>query len=694
MRSIPIWLLTVALALLALIAPAPARAQAVRARLLEGVRIDPAGDAWDVTVAFSLPVQVRSHTPAARGASVNVQLSLLRALGDASPRESLRAPGGSDVPLEQVSYDGAAGDFPLLELRFSRSVDFEVFQGRDLRSVVVRVKLEPRARTAPPAAGATAPPADARTIALVEEGRRALTAGEFERAALLLQEVLAQPESALTPEALELLGLARERKGQLAHAKAAYQDYLQRWPDGEGATRVRQRLDALVTARAEPAPPRREARAERRPAAFDLETFGSAYLGYRHQTQVLDEIGNETFDSSLFTDLYLDTRLRRTNAIVRTQFVGGYRHQFADDAGGDETTVSSLFLGFEQPEGGFSGSLGRRSRSTGGVLGRYDGVELGYRGGERWEIGLLAGMPVDSSRWSGFETDRFLGGLSLELGSFFDALDVNLYGVAQSASGLLDRAAVGTEIRFFRPGLFAVAFLDFDAYYRSLNLVQLTGNWQVTPTTALTGYFDYRNVPFLTTRNAVQGQAGGLGSLESLFSTSEIESLAEDRTGRATTLNLGVSHQLRPRLQGTFDFTASDFAGTESSGGVEGFEGTGFEFSYLGQLIANDVVLPGDVGVASLRFYDGSHSQVLTGGLQARVPITSALRVNPRFYTIWQTSGSAQDLLALRPSLRLDYRLWKLSFDAEGGVEWSKSLEGGMDQPWGWFAVGGVRYDF
>jgi hypothetical protein len=355
--------------------------------------------------------------------------------------------------------------------------------------------------------------------------------------------------------------------------------------------------------------------------------------------------------------------------------------------------VSSLFLGFEQPEGGWLASLGRRTRSSGGVLGRYDGVELGYRG-ERWGLALLGGMPVDSSRWTGFETDRFLGGVSLKLGTFFEALDVELYGVAQSASGLLDRAAVGGELRFFRPGLYAVAFLDYDAYYRSLNLVQLTGSWQATASTTLTAYFDHRNLPFLTTRNAVQGQTGGLGSLESLFSTSEIESLAEDRTARGTSFSLGVTQTLRPRLQATFDFSAADFTGTETSGGVEGFESTPFEFSYLAQLLANDVVVPGDLGVVSLRYYDGSRSDVLTAGLQARAPITSALRLNPRFYTIYQRSRTAQDLVALRPSLRFDYRLWKLAFDAEGGVEWSKSLESGPEQPWGWFVMGGIRYDF
>jgi hypothetical protein len=328
------------------------------------------------------------------------------------------------------------------------------------------------------------------------------------------------------------------------------------------------------------------------------------------------------------------------------------------------------------------------------VLGRYDGAELAYRGGETWQIGVLAGMPVDSARWTGLETDRFLGGVNLELGTFFDSLDVDLFAVGQSASGLLDRAALGCEIRYFREGLFAAAYLDYDAYYNSLNVAQITANWLATPSTTFTGFFDYRNVPFLTTRNAVQGQVGGLSALENILSTSEIQSLAEDRTAHATSLTLGVSQVVLPRLQIALDFTTSDFSGTETSGGIDGFEGTGWEFSYLAQLITTDLAVPGDTGVLSVRYFDGSSGDTVTLGLQARAPITSALRINPRFYTIYQKSSSTQDVVALRPSLRFDYRWWSLTFDAEGGYQWGKTLSGDQTQPSGFFLTGGIRYDF
>ena len=702
MRSPLVLLIATQSALLLLAAPTRSAAQTSRGRALEGVRFDPAPGGWDVTVAFSTPIQVRRHTPASRGETVQIQIAPLAGGEAPSSPQVLSVPRQPPVPLEAISYEPEQDDHPVLELRFARAVDFEVRQGRDLRSVVLRVAAASAAASTPGAGAPPAPPpvADPRTAQLVDEARRAITAGDDERAALILQAAVERPESAETPDALELLGLARERRGQLAHAKAAYEEYLQRFPLGEGAARVRQRLEALVTARAEPPPRRREPRDEHRAPAFDLETFGSLYVGFRQESQTLDSVGAETVDSSLYTDAFTETRLRTPDAVWRTHFAGGYLHQFAKDAGGDDTRVSAMFVSYEQAERGIVASLGRRAQNEAGVLGRYDGVDLGWRGADRWRLGVLAGFPVDSSSTNSFGEDRYLGGVHAEFGPFFESLDLGAYAVEQTASGLVDRAAVGGEIRLFQPGWFGALFFDYDFHFRELNLVQFTGTWQAGPSTTLTALADYRNSPFLTTRNALQGTTGSLDALKSVFSDSEIESMARARTGRATLFDVGLTQGLLPTLQLALDFTGSDFTGTDASNGVPGFEGTGWEWSPSAQRSANDLLQAGDVGTASLRYLAGQASDVVTLGLQAREPVTQGLRLNPRFFTIYRQSDTAGDVVALRPSLRLDQRVWKLNFDLEGGVEWSSSLGGGgssssaANAPWGWFAMGGCRFDF
>ncbi len=86
----------------------------------------------------------------------------------------------------------------------------------------------------------------------MRDARTALTAKDYPHAIQLLTAIVDAPENAYTPEALELLGLARERNSQLAHAKAEYEEYLRRYPKGPDADRVRQRLAGVLAVGAAP----------------------------------------------------------------------------------------------------------------------------------------------------------------------------------------------------------------------------------------------------------------------------------------------------------------------------------------------------------------------------------------------------------------------------------------------------------
>jgi hypothetical protein len=691
--------------------------QTPRTRILEGLEIDRDGDVYEMRIRFNAPFQYLRHSPLREGDLLHVQLSLLEVPGDAPNdavhRESLRIPRGTPGFLRMVSYEDGIVDEPLLEVRFARPVRFQVSRGSDMRSLVVRVEGPPRAPanpagTAPrqPSAAVTGrTPGVARGAALSQErldemmaeGRRAMTAGEFERAALIFGQVASLPENPESPQALELLAMARERMGQLAHAKAEYEEYLRRYPDGEGAARVRQRLQTLVTARiASTAPPEnRKRRVESRP--LDFRGFGSIYVGYRRASSLTEAEGEDLFDSSLYTDMHLDTRIRREDLTLRGQMTSGFRHDFLDEGSGNQSRISTLFFAAEHRSQGLSGSIGRRSRSSGGVLGRYDGVEVAYRFGELWKAGVLAGIPVDSPVWSGFEAKRFVGGVNLEFGTFAEAFDAEVFAVAQLGGGMMDRAAVGGELRYFRDGLMLAGFIDYDFYFTSLNIAQLVGNWQVTPATNLHTLLDYRNIPTLTSRNALQGQpVGDVDDLLPLLGEDEVKQLAQDRTARATTLSGGVSHRLSERYQVAFDFSASDISGTAASAGVPATTGTGFEFSYFGQLISNGLLRPGDIGVVGLRYFDGKNSDVAMLTLDGRYPATVDLRVNPRLRAFYRTNRRAADSATLIPSLRFDYRFWRLSFDAEFGLDWRIPVGGGVgvSREFGYFLSSGVRYDF
>jgi hypothetical protein len=546
----------------------------------------------------------------------------------------------------------------------------------------------------PPASQPAQPPSD-RFGDLMDEAHRAMTEGEYPKAILIYTQLLSEPETGRSPEAQELLGLARERSGQLAHAKAEYEEYLRRYPEGEASLRVRQRLAAMLTAQA----PEREAlpREERElstPSRFD--TFASLYASYRRESLVMqeDEEDDDTVaDSSLFTDLFLDTRYSGERYTARSQLSGGYYYDFLG-SGSSGIHVSSAFVEGQATPYGLTASLGRRSLSSSGVLGRYDGARVAKRLGERWETALVSGFPVDSSSQDSVDTERYFVGGSLEGERFFGMLDAAIFAIHQMVGDSIDRSAVGGELRYVEGRRSLFAYLDYDVYYNSLNIAQLSGNLQLSERAFLHGLADYRNAPILTTTNALQGQlVSSVGDLHDLLGDSEIEALAEDRTAKSLFLNLGGSYDLREDLQLAADVNASHLSDTEDSGGVPAFEGTGFEYIYSTQLIANALFRVGDLEIVGLRYLDGSAFDAAALTLSSRQPFSEFLRLEPRLLTEYRfRKNGIEDELVMRPGLGIEYRRWKIDLDLEGGAEWLRRESGGDEL--GWYGLVGIRLDY
>ena len=114
----------------------------------------------------------------------------------------------------------------------------------------------------------------------MEEARQKMTSEDYAGAIRIYTKVSQSAENRYSQDALEFLGLARERKAQLAQAKLVYRDYLERYPDGEGAERVRQRLLALITVRKQP---REKLRTPQAAAVSRLQT-GTCLADSRNST--------------------------------------------------------------------------------------------------------------------------------------------------------------------------------------------------------------------------------------------------------------------------------------------------------------------------------------------------------------------------------------------------------------------------
>jgi len=534
---------------------------------------------------------------------------------------------------------------------------------------------------------------------LLEEANKAMTGRNYRHAIQLYTKILADPHHKDRQAAQELLGLARERNGQLAHAKAEYEKYLQLYPQGEGTQRVRQRLYGLLTARATPKEKLRKSKKTAAGNAWRKDVRGSLSQFY-WRDKSRSNINGEILDRSLLTtDLDVTTRLRNDRYEVEGLFIGGYDNDFHDDSE-DETRVNDLYIDALDKKINLSGRLGRQSRSTGGVLGRFDGGLINYRTSPQVGFSLVGGYPVDFFTRNNINWDKNFYGLSMDLGTFADRWDFNTFYMTQEANGISDRKAVGGEVRYYDPHRSFFSLVDYDTSYDAINIFLFVGNWLFPDNTNINLSLDYRKSPLLTTSNALQGQSvETLDDLLDTYSEEEIRGLAEDRTATSRTLTLGASHPLNSKLQISGDMTLSRLSGTKASGGVEAYEGTGTEGFYSAQLTASSLIKEGDIAVIGLRYADAGTSNTVSLNLNTRYPVNRAWRINPRFRVDYrENTDTIGRQLKYRPSIRMDY-YWKrrIRLEVEAGGEWADNKISGLDEKEktrGYFWNIGYRADF
>lgn len=547
-----------------------------------------------------------------------------------------------------------------------------------------------------------------RLDALMEEARQAMAGADYARAIQIYTKVLQHVDTGKHQDAQEFLGLARERNGQLAHAKLAYEQYLQRYPEGAGTERVRQRLAGITTARMTPKAKLRSAERGQEEPSWDV--FGSFSQYYRRDTShiVIEDTSTPTTTrdtetrvnlSSLSTDLDITGRRRGGPLEIQSRFTGGYEHDFLDEGegSGDLSRVSSLYVDLQERPHGIGGRFGRQTSSKGGVLGRFDGALLSYQLRPTIKLNAVSGYPVDSSKDSP-DTERLFYGLSADFGTFANAWDFSAFIIEQQIDSINDRRAVGGEARYFDPVKSILTYVDYDISYSVLNTFLVLGNWNLPNQVSLNATVDYRKSPILTTRNAIQGQGvQTLAELRSRFSVDEMRQLAEDRTADSRSITLGLSRPLNDRFQISGDVTLSEFGSTPASGGVEALPGTGIESFYNLQLIGSNLLKEGDITIFGLRYSDTSTSKTTSASINERYPLTNAWRVNPRLRVDYrQNEATATDQWTGAPSILMDY-LWRkrYRFEFETGGEWStRELVDGNEDTMSYYVYLGYRADF
>ena len=509
--------------------------------------------------------------------------------------------------------------------------------------------------------------------------------------------IISAGENKHSREALELLGLSRQRKGQNAHAAAAYKQYLEKYPTSEGAIRVKQRLSGLMTATQAPRD-KIHMEDEQQEQKGQMTTYGSFSQYYRKDIAESDDIdGSITTLSQLITFIDLNSTYQTANFDQSIRFTADDTYDFLDDDESNSFRFIEAFYDLGSRKTGTSGRIGRQALRIGGILNRFDGISAGYQFTPEMRLNALAGYPVEIDNKTSINKHKSFYGFIFETGTFLRHWDMNLFYFDQDSDGIDDRTSTGTEIRYNDRTKSMFGMIDYDLTFNEINILQLNANLLFDRGRAAYMNAFLRKTPPLSTSNALIGRPET--SIEELMQTLSIEQihqLARDRTADSATITFGGSQPISEKFQANADITFSRVDGTEASGGVPATPSTGTDYFLSAQIVGNNLILRRDTGVIGLRYLDTSLSDTWSIIANTRIPVSRNWRINPRLQYDIRKSTDGRTQNKLRALVRTDYRyLNRVRFDFELGYDDTDDVMNGQSLGTNnLFFMMGYRWDF
>jgi len=531
---------------------------------------------------------------------------------------------------------------------------------------------------------------------LMDRARQSMLDKNYKQAIRLFTRILQLGGGNYNKVAKELLGLARERNNQFAHAKAEYQDYLKIYPEGEDAERVKQRLLGLLTAASRPKDKLRSSRSVAG-AEPEWDFFGSFFQFYRNQTSSTDTTSTIQTDSSLSSDVLYAGRKRGFEFNQRFNIAGSHRFDFINKDDSSDGRLHTFYYDISKRDNDYGARVGRQSHSSDGVLGRFDGFILNKSIGEKTRLNFLAGYPVELSNRDSINTERQFYALSVDFDELFFESDFKFYLIDQTNSGLTDRRALGTQIKFTDDSSSYFATLDYDIFFSELNQLTFIATWRNKANSSFNVVADHRRSPLLTTNSALIGQTSpDLNSLRQTLSDDQIYQLAQDRTGTYSALTLSASTYLSERYQINGDITLSQLGGTIASGGVAATQATGTEYFYNTNLVINNFFSNSDITIFGARYSNASNSDIIQLNFSGNFSVSKEWRVNPRLVVDTRDNINGTTRTTYRPRLIVHYRPSRtLKYEFDMGYENAESdSTAGTTSETNLFIFFGYIYDF
>jgi hypothetical protein len=588
----------------------------------------------------------------------------------------------------------------------------------------------------------------------LREGKKALLAGDFARATAYFTKGVTIGNGAEKQETQELLGLSRERAGQLAFARAEYETYLKLYPNGAGAKRVKDRLNSVTASMEDKANQefalRQEKRLAEMPKTLPVAKGNTAVLsspgiagnsaglvvtrqGVKMNVQetpvdpqawTWDKHGSFAQyyyrDDSLTQSTPgagpLDAHTTPNNMFLSNAFyyIRGENQDYAIEANiagdnqkgiGDQSDLATTSLGTVYLEGVLKGPkigarVGRQSRSTGGVFGRFDGGNFSWEPMQGLKTQTVVGSPVYGSKSQPFADGRYFYGASIDYTLPSKEWAGGIYAVEQDINGVVDRRAIGAELRYQGKNLYAYSAADYDVFYGELNNAYVSGTWNPREGTSIYATADYRKSPFLLTSNALSGENfGQLSTLIDAVGQDTAYQWASLRTASSETFSIGASQEILKDWQLTLDATIANYSGTPPSGSQTGFAAPGIEYYLSSQITGMSVFRENDSLSAGLRFSTSDTNNLYMFDTAYRFAVNDKWRLSPRIRLSLgksHASKSETTTYTVIPSLKSTYRIdKKWSFEAEVSANWKEMVTATMtSQSVDILASAGYRFEF
>jgi tetratricopeptide (TPR) repeat protein len=528
------------------------------------------------------------------------------------------------------------------------------------------------------------PPLDPAALAkLVAEARAAMTARDYPKAVGLLTKLQRQPEFPQRAPMQELLGLARERSGQLAHAKAEYEEYLRRYPAGEAADRIARRLQVLRAASTQA----RTGTGGGKQASSGWTVAGGFGQTFRYDGTTVNNstpastanavpVGSQTQSSNgLYNDLDVLARRRGERLDMLARASVGYAKNFGASSGtsGSDSNKRVSIASFEIADRtlGVLARIGRQAQNLDGALGTFDGLFASWQMLPSLALDVTSGFPVEQTN-IGVRTGRKFWAIALPYTPVGKHWDTSLFFTQQVFDGFTDRRAVGMQARVLLPKSSITALIDYDVFYKALNTAAILGTMQLPDRWNLSFDAERRNAPVLTTRNALIGEPFTTLTQLQLFDqqvglpTQQLYQDARDNTPISANYSITATRPLGLRYQFAATVSAQKLGATT---GLNSQPATGLELSYEAQIYGSNLWREGDFSVLSASYATTESGKTASLGVTSRRPIGGAWRLGPRLtieHQLIASDGSHE--LDFIPSALLDYSRGRklLQFEAGG----------------------------